>query len=202
MGNPCENLRCCNSTGLFSLLLFLDHTTVWLNIRRMSQKDSTTIRRKDRTGSELLIARATPLWVSGQIPSRPLQQRDGLLEELIWRTCVRPGRSSRLSWGNAVVNVDCYVQSIGCPVCLRPGTSGGQLQLWSPSRARQSVCCCARLCRAESSAYVRHAVRVFDDKTSDGPTGKNGACVQRCARTRKHLSCSCGRCRAASALYL
>lgn len=153
---------------------FLDDTTVWLNIRLMSQKDTTTIWRKDRTGSDLLIARLTPLWVSGQIPSRPLQQWGGLFEELIWRICVCPGRSSRLSWGN-VVNGDCYVQSIGCPVCLRPGTSGSQLQLWSPSRACQSVCCCARLCHAECSAYVRHAVRVFDDKTSDGPTGKNRA---------------------------
>lgn len=132
---------------------------------------------------------------------------DGLLEGPVWRTCVRPGRSSRLSWGNVVVNVDCYVQSIGCPVCLRPGTSGGRSAPVMISVSGLSECLLllllrsARLCHAESSAYVRHAVRVFDDKTSDGPTGKEW-CVQRCARARKHLSCSCGRCRAASALCL
>lgn len=76
-----------------------------------------------------------------------------------------------------VVNVHCYVQSIWCPVCLRPGTSGSQLQLWSPSRpVRVSAAVLdSATQKKKSSAYVRRAVRAFDDKTLDGPTGKNGA---------------------------
>lgn len=103
----------------FFLLHFLADTAVWLNT--MSQKDPKTTWIKYRNESVLLTAKLTGFESVGRLNAGRCSGGTDPEEE--------EARSSRSSWGN-VANV----QTTWCPVCLRPHTSGSQLELASPSR--------------------------------------------------------------------